>query len=117
MDIEKLSNYIEEFAQERDWEQFHNLKNLVMALSVESSELVEIFQWLSVEEAENIGKDSDRREHVAEEIADIFIYLLKVAKKLDIDLEEASYRKMQKNALKYPVEKSRGKSTKYSDFT
>lgn len=116
MNIEKLTEHIEDFAKARDWEQFHTIKNLAMALSVESSELVEIFQWLSAEEAERIDEDPVKLSRVREELADIFVYLLKISGKLNIDLEEATFEKMAKNAEKYPVERSKGNATKYNEF-
>ena len=85
MNIENIQKQLSDFADERDWDQFHNPKNLAMALSVEASELVEIFQWLTPEQAESIMLSSERG-HVKEEMADIMIYLIRMADKLDIDL-------------------------------
>ncbi|WP_417328481.1 nucleotide pyrophosphohydrolase, partial [Halarcobacter sp.] len=87
MDMEKIQTIIKEFSTKRDWEKFHNPKNLAMALSVEASELVEIFQWLDLEQAQNLN--SDKKTHAKEEIADIAVYLIRMCMKLDIDLEEA----------------------------
>lgn len=116
IDVEKLKAYLENYAKERDWEQFHNPKNLAMALSVEASELVEIFQWLSPEQALKIGAIDEQKEKVAHELADILTYAILISKYLDIDLEKAIANKLKHNAEKYPVEKSRGNAKKYSEF-
>jgi NTP pyrophosphatase (non-canonical NTP hydrolase) len=101
MNINNIQRELSDFADGRDWDQFHNPKNLAMALSVEASELVEIFQWLTPEQAEEIMSSSES-EHVKEEIADVMIYLLRMADKLDVDLECAVADKIIKNTKKYP---------------
>ena len=101
MNIKKIQKQLSDFADERDWNQFHNPKNLSMALSVEASELVEIFQWLTPEQAEAI-MSTDEGEHVKEEIADVMIYLIRLAGKLNVDLEDAVADKIVKNSEKYP---------------
>jgi NTP pyrophosphatase (non-canonical NTP hydrolase) len=112
MDIENIKKDIQNFSDERDWEKFHNPKNLVMALNGEVGELNEIFQWLDFEESLNLPDDV--KNHTKEEIADIAIYLIRICMKLDIDLEDAIINKMQKNREKYPVETSKGGAKKYS---
>lgn len=112
MDIKKIKERIQKFSTDRDWESFHNPKNLVMALNGEVGELNEIFQWLDFEESLNLPNDV--LEHTKEEVADIAIYLIRICMKLDIDLEEAILNKMVKNEAKYPVETSQGSSKKYS---
>ena len=99
------------FADERDWDQFHNPKNLAMALAGEAGELLEHFQWLTLEQAASLPPAT--REEVALECADVLLFLLRLADKLNIDLAAAADRKLELNALKYPVGKSRGKATKY----
>jgi NTP pyrophosphatase (non-canonical NTP hydrolase) len=101
MDMEKIQSIIKEFSTQRDWEKFHNPKNLAMALSVEASELVEIFQWLTLEQSENLSED--KKEHAREEIADIAVYLIRICMHFDIDLEKAIIDKMKKNEKKYPL--------------
>jgi dCTP diphosphatase len=113
--IEELLEIIKKFVSDRDWEQFHSVKNLTMALSVESSELLEIFQWVSEEES-NLTSNSDRLSKTKDEIADIFVYLVRIADRLNIDIEEAVRHKMYKNMVKYPIEKSKGNSKKYTEF-
>ena len=101
MNIKKIQKQLSDFADERDWNQFHNPKNLAMALSVEASELVEIFQWLTPEQAEEI-MSTNESEHVKEEMADVMIYLIRLAGKLNVDLEDAVADKIVKNSEKYP---------------
>ena len=113
MDIEKLQLKLREFAKERDWEQFHNPKNLTMALSVEVAELVEIFQWSNSGGLEEV-KDLKIRKDIEEEIADIFNYLLKICDCLEIDLEKVALEKIAANEKKYPVDKFKGSSKKYN---
>ena len=112
--IQDLRNKLRQFAAERDWDQFHSPKNLAMALSVEAAELLEHFQWLS--DAESAGIPPATRAKVREELADVFLYLIRLADKLDVDLAIAAADKIQINAAKYPIEKSRGSSKKYTDL-
>ncbi len=100
MDVKALQQRLRQFADERDWQQFHSPKNLSMALMVEAAELLEHFQWLT--EIESSSPDSVNRHEVAAEIADIQIYLAMLADKLDVDIEKAVYNKLEANATKYP---------------
>ena len=109
--LEILRTRMAAFAAERDWDQFHNPKNLAMALAGEAGELLEHFQWLTFEQAANLAPDA--RAEVAMECADVLLFLVRPADKLNIDLAAAAQRKLELNALKYPVEKSRGVATKY----
>ncbi|VUD51565.1 hypothetical protein TDB9533_01452 [Thalassocella blandensis] len=102
------------FAQERDWEQFQAPKNLSMALSVETAELMEHFQWLSEEQSRNLNSETLTK--VQDELADVFLYSLLLAKRLDIDIYSAALSKMDKNAAKYPADKVRGSAKKFSDY-
>lgn len=110
--LETLRARLAEFAAERDWDQFHNPKNLAMALAGEAGELLEHFQWLTFEQAANLPRDT--RAEVALEAADVLLFLLRLCDKLDIDLAAAAEKKLALNARKYPVEKSKGKATKYN---
>ena len=112
MDIIDIQNQLKEFASERDWEQFHTPKNIAMALSVESSELVEIFQWLKPEESQLPNKT--QLELINSEVADIAMYLLRFCDLLDVNLERAIEEKLVKNAQKYPVTLSKGNAKKYN---
>jgi len=114
MDIKKIQKKLDKFSKNRDWDQFHTPKNLSMALSVEVSELLELFQWSNSGGLEEISNTKIRKE-IEEEIADIFIYLIKILGKLDNpDIENIINKKIKKNEKKYPVEKSFGKSDKYN---
>ena len=112
MDIKTIQKQLSDFADERDWNQFHNPKNLAMALSVEASELVEIFQWLNVEESNS--PDQKQTEEINSEVADIAMYLLRFCSVLGIDLEKAIESKLESNAEKYPVNLSKGNAQKYN---
>lgn len=109
--LKTLSVRLNAFAEERDWDQFHNPKNLAMAVAGEVGELVEHFQWLTPEQAANLAPEV--REEVALEAADVLLFLLRLCDKLDIDLAAAAERKLALNAKKYPVAASRGRATKY----
>ena len=111
MDTDAWRQRIRDFADEREWGQFHDPKNLTMALSVEVAELVEIFQWLTPDEARAV-MTGDRRQDVADEIADVMTYLLRLADVLDVDLDAAMASKAEHNAERYPVATSRGSSAK-----
>jgi len=109
--LEELRARLAAFAAERDWDQFHSPKNLSMALAAEAGELLEHFQWLSEAQSENLAQAT--RDEVALEIADVLLFLVRLADRLGIDPLEAAARKLELNARKYPVEKSRGRATKY----
>lgn len=105
---------LRQFAQERDWDQFHSPKNLAMAMMVEAGELLEHFQWLTEAQSENLS--AEKFQEVEYEIADVFIYLLRLSDKLNIDIIDAARRKMVINANKYPVEKVSGQAKKYTEY-
>ncbi|BAN68081.1 nucleotide pyrophosphohydrolase [endosymbiont of unidentified scaly snail isolate Monju] len=113
-DIAELSERLAEFARRRDWEQFHSPKNLSMALAGEAGELLEHFQWLT--EAQSRALPADKKEAVALEMADIFIYLLRLAERLDIDLVDAAWRKMAINEQRYPAERVRGDARRAEEY-
>lgn len=114
MDIKNIQKQLREFAAARDWEQFHSPKNLAIALAVEAAELVEPFQWLSDEQSRLLAERPSDYAQVREEIADVLIYLLRLADRLDIDVEQAVAAKMRLNAEKYPVALARGNAVKYN---
>ncbi len=111
MNMQKIQTIIKDFSEQRDWDKFHNPKNLSMALSVEASELLEIFQWLELEQANNLS--DDKKEHAKQEIADIAVYLIRMCMKLDINLEEAITEKMKLNEKKYPLFDEKGNKINY----
>lgn len=107
-DINKLTHEIVKFRDERDWEQFHNSKDLALALSVESSELLELFLWKSNEDF--------KIDKLKEELADVLMYAFLLAHKNDLNIEQIILDKIKKNSEKYPVDKSRGNATKYNEL-
>jgi dCTP diphosphatase len=113
-DLAALRERVLRFVAERDWERFHSPKNLAMALAVEASELLEVFQWLTEEQSRHPSPEV--KAAAAEEIADVLIYLMQVSHRLGIDPLAAAHEKVDKNALKYPVDKSRGISKKYTEL-
>jgi len=112
--LEDLRDALQRFASERDWDQFHSPKNLAIALSVEAAELLEHFQWMP--EADSKVLTPDQHAKVREEIADVLLYLVRLADKLNIDLLAAASDKIQVNAAKYPVDRARGSSKKYTEL-
>jgi dCTP diphosphatase len=114
MTCEEITRRILKFRDVRDWKQFHNPKDMAIAISLEAGELLEHFLWKSAEESEAIC--AEKRPHVQDEMADIAIYLFELADNLGIDLLSAMEQKLERNEIKYPVSKSKGKNTKYTDF-
>jgi len=112
MNIKQHQKKLQDFMNERDWDQFHNPKNLVMALAGEAGELLDVFQWLTPEESLEKNLDAETKQAAKEEIADIFIYLLRLSDKLNINLEEAVNEKMVINNKNYPKELSKGTALK-----
>lgn len=112
--IEDLRDRLRQFALDREWDQFHSPKNLAIALSVEAAELLEHFQWLTAEQSESLSPEAHAA--VRKEMADVLLYLIRLADKLDIGLIDAAREKLLENARKYPVEKARGSSRKYTEL-
>lgn len=104
--MDELKSELIKFQKERDWKKFHTPENLAKSISIESAELLEHFQW---------GKDYDKNE-VADEVADVLIYCIYMADSLNLDIKEIIRNKMEKNAIKYPVSKSKGNAKKYTEF-
>lgn len=114
VDFNTLKHRLRDFADAREWNQFHSPKNLSMALSAETSEIIEYFQWLTEEQSKNLPQDKLRE--VATELADTLLYLIRLADKLDIDLLAAAQDKIELNEQKYPVDKAKGNAKKYTEF-
>lgn len=112
--LESLTQTLRQFAAERDWGQFHSPKNLACALSVEAAELLEHFQWLTEQQSDELAPE--KRAEVGQELADVLLYLLQLADRLQIDLVAAARRKLELNAARYPVAQARGSSRKYSEL-
>ena len=113
-DLESLRDQLRTFASDRDWDQFHSPKNLAAALAVEASELLEHFQWLT--EAQSQQLPPETLNEVSNEVADVLLYLIRISDKLGIDLIAAANAKIVLNAEKYPVDKARGSSRKYTEL-
>ncbi len=110
----KIIKAIQKFRDERDWLQFHNPKDMAAALSIESSELQELFLWKNKKEIEEYVKDKKNIEEISDELGDIFSYAIELADNLEIDIEEAVLKKLEKSRKKYPINKARGRNTKYN---
>ena len=114
MDIKELQEKVIQFRERRDWAQYHNPKDLAISLSLEASELLEIFQWKNADEVEAIMRDEKSRKRVQEELGDIFIYALNMSHAFGFDPSEVILNKLRMNEEKYPVEKSKGSADKYT---
>ena len=113
-DLKSITEKIIQFRDERNWAQYHDPKNLSQALGIEAAELQEIFLWKTPDESRNLSKKDISR--VEEEIADVFIYLTYLCHEFEIDLFDATLKKIEKNAVKYPIEKSKGSNKKYNEL-
>ena len=107
--LKDVRRLVDDFVTERDWHQFHSPKNLAMSLAIETSELMEHFQWISMDESRTIKDQPEKLAEVASELADVFSYALAIANELEIDIADAIFKKMQKNRQKYPVKEFKGK--------
>jgi dCTP diphosphatase len=114
--LAELKQRVLAFARERDWEQFHAPKNLSMALAAEAAELMEHFLWANPEESRAVALDPEKRARIAEELADVVIYALEFANSTGLDIAANIEAKMEANARKYPIEKARGRSAKYTEL-
>ncbi len=119
LDLAQWKSVLTAFAKERDWEKFHTPKNLASALSVEASELLELFQWLTAEESLQLALpngDAELRKNIEREMADVLVYLMRLSTVLKIDLSKALNDKMAENAKKYPADKVKGQAKKYDQY-
>ncbi len=116
VDVGQLAAALERFAAERNWTQFHSPKNLVMALTGEVGELSEIFQWMDEEQSKDAARHPDTAQAVQDELADVLMYLVRLASVLGVNLDAAARQKLEQNNRKYPVEKARNSSKKYDQF-
>ena len=114
MNLDQIRQRLAQFAQERNWDQFHTPKNLSMALAAETAELLEIFQWLTDEQSKEIIYNVKEMAQIRQEIADVMIYLIRLADKLNIDIEQAVLDKIELNEKKYPVDLARDNAIKYN---
>lgn len=114
--IADLKKSVKAFCEARDWDQYHNAKDLAIGVSTEAGELLDLFRFKSPEEVEAMFRDAREREDIEDELSDVLFFLLRLGQKYDIDLAKALERKLEKNAVKYPVEKTRGSNKKYNEF-
>jgi dCTP diphosphatase len=112
--VASLQTALRRFASDRDWDQFHSPKNLAIALSCEAAELLEVFQWMSEDASRTLSPDQIAR--AREEMADVFLYLIRLADRLNVDLLAGARDKLELNAQKYPIAKARGSSRKYTEL-
>ena len=115
-DIEYMMQIIEKFSSDRDWEQFHNPKDLAIGLSIEANELLDFFRFKNEAEVKALIKDDKKREAIGEELADVFFLALRFAQLYNYDVVKTLEDKLEKNCKKYPIEKAKGKNIKYTEF-
>ena len=113
--IEDLKNTVKKFCEDRDWDQFHNAKDLAIGISTEAAELLDLFRFKSLEEIDKMLKDGQKRERIGEELADVFYFTLRFAQRFDFDLSNELNSKISKNAEKYPIDKAKGSNKKYNE--
>ena len=116
MNLPELTEALRQFRDERNWAQFHTLRNLIVSLNLEAAELLELTQWKSDDEMATLSASPQAQEALRDECADVLLYLLLIADQAGIDLIDAARRKLEKNAEKYPIEKSYGSSKKYTQL-
>jgi len=114
--VAQLKEMVKAFCEERDWNQYHNAKDLAIGIITESSELLEHFRFKSKAEVDDLFKEKIKKEEISEEIADVFFFVLRLAEKYHIDLSEELQKKLEKNMLKYPIEKAKGSNKKYTEY-
>ena len=116
MDLKEIQEKVIDFRERRNWGQYHNPKDLAISLSLEAGELLEIFQWKNPKEVESIKSDDKTLKKIKEELGDIFIYALTLSHEFDLDPSDIILNKLKINEKKYPAEKVKGKSKKYSEY-
>ncbi len=116
LEVTKIQEKIREISKARDWDQFHTAKNLAAALSVEAGELLEIFQWLTEKQSNDLKGDDVKLEPIADELSDILYFVMRLSDVLEIDINKAFWKKLAKSEAKYPVDKAKGNAKKYTEF-
>ena len=114
--IDQLIEIVKKFCEDRDWDQFHNPKDLAIGLSTESNELLDLFRFKSDEQMREMLNDPEKKERISEELSDIFFFLLRFSQMYDFDMVDGLLHKIQKNNQKYPIEKAKGKNEKYTEY-
>lgn len=113
--LHELKEKIRKFCEDRDWDQFHGAKDLAIGIITEASEILEHFRFKSEKEVEELFHNSEKKEHISEEMADVFYFLLRLAQRYDIDLADSINKKMEKNNMRYPLDKWKGSNKKYNE--
>lgn len=114
--IHELKETVKKFCEDRDWDQYHNAKELAIGIVTEAAELLDPFRFKSEKEIEEMFKNPEKREHISEEMADVLYFLLRMAQRYNIDLTTELNKKIEKNNKKYPIEKAKGSNKKYNEF-
>ena len=114
--LKELKDKVKAFCEERDWDQFHNPKDLAIGVSTEASELLDLFRFKGEEDIKEIMSNPDKRQKVGDELADVLYFLLRFAQMNDFDLSDELEKKIKKNAIKYPINKSKGSNKKYNEL-
>ena len=114
--VAQLKEMVKAFCEERNWNQYHNAKDLAIGIITESSELLEHFRFKSETEVDDLFKEKQKKAEISEELADVFFFVLRLAEKYHIDLSEELQKKLEKNMLKYPIEKAKGSNKKYTEY-
>jgi len=114
--IQEIKSKIEEFVRDRNWGQYHSPKNISMSIAIEAAELMEHFQWLTIEQSKKLLKDKIKREAIEDELADIAIYVLDFCNAFDINIEKSILRKLEKSSKKYPIHLAKGRADKYTHY-
>jgi len=115
-DVKQLKEMVKIFCEERDWDQYHNAKDLAIGIITEASELLEHFRFKSEAEVSDLFKEKIKKEGISEELADVFFFVLRLAEKYHIDLSDELQKKLEKNIVKYPIEKAKGSNKKYTEY-
>jgi NTP pyrophosphatase (non-canonical NTP hydrolase) len=114
--LRQIKNRIKKFVKERDWQKYHSPKNISMSIAIEAAELMEHFQWLTIEQSKKLLKDKDKRKEIEDELADIAIYILDFCNTFDIDIEKSILNKLAKTAQNYPIHLAKSKARKYTYY-
>jgi len=114
--IKQLKEMVKAFCEERDWDQYHNAKDLAIGIITEASELLEHFRFKSGKEVDDLFKDKFKKDEISEELADVLFFILRFAEKYHIDLSDELKKKLDKNVQKYPIEKAKGSNKKYTEY-
>lgn len=116
INVKLLKEKVKDFCEERDWDQYHNAKDLAIGIITEASELLEHFRFKSESKVDDLFKNKQKKEEISEELADVFFFVLRLAEKYQIDLSDELQKKLEKNTVKYPIENAKGSNKKYTEY-